>query len=96
MSSAYKSNSYLTACGMSFIYKRNRSEPQIDPWGTPHKSYPGSEKYLFKLTLNFLCDSYDLNRKMTSITPFCDIFQPALVKIWPRREKVVLLIRVGS
>ena len=50
---------------MSFIYKRNRSGPKIDPWGTPHKSCPGSEKDLFKLTLNFLCDRYDLNQRMT-------------------------------
>ena len=63
--SAYKRNSHLTACGMSFIYKRNRSGPKIDPWTTPHKSCPGSEKDLFKLTLNFLCDRYDLNQRMT-------------------------------
>ena len=44
MSSAYKSNSHLTACGMSFIYKKNRSGPKIDPWGTPHKNCRGSKK----------------------------------------------------
>ena len=48
---------------MSFIYKRNRSGPKIDPWGTPHESCPSSEKDLFKLTLNFLCDIYDLKPK---------------------------------
>ena len=41
MSSVYKSNSQLTACG---IYKRNTSGSKIDPWGTPYKSFPGSEK----------------------------------------------------
>ena len=61
MSSVYKSDLHLTACGMSFIYKRNRSGPNTDPWGTPHKSCPGSGKDLFKLTLSFLCDRHDLN-----------------------------------
>ena len=65
MSSAYKINSHLTACVMSLIYKRNRNQPKIDPWGTPHKRCPGSERDLFKLTLNFLCDGYDLNQRMT-------------------------------
>ena len=61
ISSAYKSTSHLTACGMSFIYRRNRIGPKIDPWGTPHKSCPGSENDEFKFTLNFLYDRYDLN-----------------------------------
>ena len=34
VSSAYKSSSHLTACSMPFIYRRNRSGPKIDPWGT--------------------------------------------------------------
>ena len=67
MSSAYKNSSYLTACGMSFIYRRNRSWSKIDPCWTRHKSYPGSEKDSFKFTLNFLYDKYDLNQRMTSL-----------------------------
>ena len=41
---------------------------------------------------------YILNRpeSITSITPFYDIFQLALVKIWSRREEMVLIMLVGS
>ena len=52
---------------MSFIYRRNRSGPKIDPWGTPRKSCPGSEKDLLKFTLTFLFDRYDLNQRMISL-----------------------------
>ena len=52
---------------MSFIYRKNRSGPKIDPWGTPHESRPGSKKDLFKFNLNFLYDRYDLNKRMTSL-----------------------------
>ena len=34
---------------------------------TPHKSCPGSEKDLFKFTLSFLYDRFDLNQIMTSL-----------------------------
>ena len=68
MSSAYRNSSYLTACGMSFIYRRNRSWSKIDPCWTRHKSYPGSEKDSFKFTLNFLYDKHDLNQRMTSLS----------------------------
>ena len=47
---------------MSFMYRRNRSGPKIDPWRTPHKSCPDSEKDLFKFTLSFLFDRNDLNK----------------------------------
>ena len=65
MSSTYKTSSHLTACAMSFIYRRNKSGPKIDPWGTPYKSCPVYEKNLFKFTLNILYDRYDLNQRMT-------------------------------
>ena len=37
----------------------------MDPCGTPHNSFPGSENILFKFTLNFLFDKYDLNNNVT-------------------------------
>ena len=52
---------------MSFKYRRNRNRPKIDPWKTPHKSCPSSEKDLFKFTLNFVFDRYDLNQRVTSL-----------------------------
>ena len=52
---------------MSFMYRRNRSGPKIDPWRTPHKSCPDSEKDLFKFTLSFLFDRNDLNKRITSL-----------------------------
>ena len=61
VSSAYKSNSHLTACG---IYKRNTSGSKIDPWGLHIKVFLVPKKDLFKLTLNFLWDRYDLNQRM--------------------------------
>ena len=45
----------------------NRSGPKIDTWETLHKSFPDSEKDLFKFTLNLLFDRYDLNQRMTSL-----------------------------
>ena len=56
VSYVHKSSSHLTACSMPFIYRKNRSGPKIDPHGTPHKSCPAFEKYLFNFTLNFLYD----------------------------------------
>ena len=56
VSSVHKSSSHLTASGIPFIYRKNRSGPKIDPHGTPHKSCPAFEKYLFNFTLNFLYD----------------------------------------
>ena len=52
---------------MSFAYRRNRRGPKKDPWGTPHKTCSGSEKNLFKFTLNFQYDRYDFNQRMTSL-----------------------------
>ena len=45
----------------------NRSGPKIGPWETLHESFPDSKKDLFKFTLNFLFDIYDLNQRMTSL-----------------------------
>ena len=33
----------------------------MDPWGTPHRRFPGSEKISLIWTLNFLFDRSDLN-----------------------------------
>ena len=44
-----------------------RGGPKIDPYGPPHKSFPGSEQVLFKFALNFLFDRYDLNQRITSL-----------------------------
>ena len=49
---------------MSFIYRRNRSDPKINPWETPHKSCPGSKNDLLKFTLNYLNDRYGLNQRI--------------------------------
>ena len=49
---------------MSFMQRRNRSGPKIDPLGTPLKNCPGSEQDLFKFNSNFLYDIYGLNQKM--------------------------------
>ena len=43
-SSAYKSSSHLTACGVSYI-----GGIDLRSWGTPHKSFPGSEKVYLNL-----------------------------------------------
>ena len=52
VSSAYGNSSQKTACEISLINKRKRSGPKTDPWGTPHRRFPGSEKVF--LILNFL------------------------------------------
>ena len=52
VSSAYGNSSQTTACEISLINKRKRSGPKTDPWGTPHRRFPGSEKVF--LILNFL------------------------------------------
>ena len=52
---------------MSFIYRRNRCKPKTDSWGTPHKDFSGSDKVLFKFTVNFLFDRYDLNQQIASL-----------------------------
>ena len=64
MPSECKNSSHLATCGMPFIYIRIRSDPKMDPWGIPHKSRLGSEKYLFEITLNFLYHRYDVNQRM--------------------------------
>ena len=65
---------------MSFYYRRNSSGPKIDPWGTPDKSSPGSQKDLFEFTLNFLFDRYDLNQRMISLeNPKNSI---SLIRVW--------------
>ena len=45
----------------------------------------------------FVCSiSIDGPKVLHRLLIFCDIFQPALAKMWSRKEKVVLAIRVGS
>ena len=61
VSSAYNSSSQLIAPDMSLTYKRNKRGPRIEPWGTPHSSFPGSEKLFSTLTRNVLLVRYDLN-----------------------------------
>ena len=47
MSSAYtySNSSQSIACGISFIYKRKRIGPKMDPWGTPHMSFQVLRKH---------------------------------------------------
>ena len=61
VSSAYSYSSQSTACGISFIYKWNRSGPKMDPSGTLHKGFPGSKKVFLLWTLNFLFERQDVN-----------------------------------
>ena len=38
----------------------------MNPWGTPHRKSPGSEKVFFMWTLNFLFDRQGLNHFFVS------------------------------
>ena len=60
---------------MSFTYNKNKSGPNIDPWGTPQVRFHGSENFLSILTLKALPDRYDSNREITfSENPMHPIF----------------------
>ena len=48
---------------MSLTYNKNKSGPNIDPWGTPQIRFPGSEN-LSILTLQVLPDKYDSNHEI--------------------------------
>ena len=54
VSSVYSNNSQSTACSISFIYKRKRFGPKMDPWGSLHIRFSGSEKVFLIWTLNLL------------------------------------------
>ena len=70
LSSAYSNSQESTAFDISFIYNRKRSGPEMDPWGTPHRRFPGSEKIFLIKTLSvlrfkpsscFFSESYELH-----------------------------------
>ena len=65
VSSAYNSISQPIAPGMSLAYKRNKRGPRIEPWGTPHSSFPGLEKLFSTLTRKVIFVRYDLNHIIT-------------------------------
>ena len=60
---------------MSLAYNKNKSGPNIDPWGMPQVRFPGSENLLSILTLKVLPDKYDSNHEITfSENPMHSIF----------------------
>ena len=56
MPSAYSSSLQSPACGISFKYNSKKSGHKMDPWGTPHREFPGFEKVFLIWTLDFLFD----------------------------------------
>ena len=50
---------------MSLKYNKNKSGPNIDPWGMPQVRFPGSQNFLSILTLKVLPDKYDSNHENT-------------------------------
>ena len=70
-----KGISHFIAWGMSLTYNKNKSGPNIDPWGTPQVRFPGSENFLSILTLKVFPDKYDSNHEITfSENPMHSIF----------------------
>ena len=60
---------------MSLTYNKNKSGPNIDPWGTLQVRFPGSQNFLSILTLKVLPDKYDSNHEITlSKNPMHPIF----------------------
>ena len=60
---------------MSLTYNKNKSAPNIDPWGTPQVRFPGSENFLSILTLKVLPDKYNSNYEVSfSKNPMHHIF----------------------
>ena len=60
---------------MLLAYNKNKSGPNIDPWGMPQVRFPGSENFLSILTLKVLPDKYDSNHEITfSENPMHSIF----------------------
>ena len=45
------------------MYNKNKSGPNIDPWGTSQVRFPGSENFLS--TVKVLPDKYDSNHEIT-------------------------------
>ena len=60
---------------MSLTYHKNKSEPNIDHWGTLQVRFPGSENFLPILTLKVLPEKCDANHEITfSENPMHPIF----------------------
>ena len=49
---------------MSFTYNKNKSGPDIGPWGTPQVRFPGSKNFLSILILKVLPDKWDSNHEI--------------------------------
>ena len=65
---------------MSFTYNKNKSRPNIDPWGTPQVTFPGSENFLSMLILKVLPDKYDSSHEITfSKNPMHPIFSRSIL-----------------
>ena len=57
------------------MYNKNKSGPNIDPWGTPQVRFPASENFLSILTLKVPSDKYNSNYEITfSENPMHPIF----------------------
>ena len=57
------------------MYNKNKSGPNIDPWGMLQVRFPGSQNFLSILTLKVLPDKYDSNHEITfSENPMHPIF----------------------
>ena len=67
VSSAYNNSSELTACGISFTYKRKSNGPRIEPSGTPQDNLPGEEYFLPTFTINDLLVRYELNQSIVDV-----------------------------
>ena len=73
---------------MSLTYNKNKSGPNIDPWGTPQERFPRSKNFLSVLTLKVLPDKYDSNHEIVFFRKYNASHQVFHDLVYQKKERV--------